>query len=138
MIKNNRQIIYFYNTLLMKLPITLSFGHFFSLTNTMFKSNPLIIISTKSWIFTSDDVLWKWEYENRKTQPDVTITHIDVRSIQFSIGDTVMILSTGEIGEIDEIIEWFSYIVKSDTLIDYYTGYELVKIPTRLINKLQD
>jgi len=38
-----------------------------------------------------------------RQQSEITITSIEVRHPSFSIGDTVMIVDTGEIGEVEKI-----------------------------------
>lgn len=70
---------------------------------------------------------------------DITITSIKVSMPEFSIWDTVMIVDTGETGEIE-----FIY-TKDDSVRIIWNGKysfakinNLVKIPTFLINKLQD
>lgn len=139
----------------MKLPMTLSFREFYQLTNKMFLSNKYIVLDTDVWLFTRwnevDDFIYKsWKLNDPNSK--ITIISIEVRLPQFSIGDTVMIVDTGEIGYIwiiDETIAfiykklwpinsyWYYQLDRSDRIADLDTR-NLVKIPYDLLHKLQD
>lgn len=116
----------------MKLPKTLDYQKFIILSECMFESNHLIFIKTNIWSFWS-----KEELKRRYTKWEVTITSIEVRLPQFSIGDTVMIVDTGEIGK----LLWYDPCDMRRSM----TGSEecvlerrLVKIPTDLLTLLQE
>lgn len=127
----------------MKLPITLSFDKFVSLTRAMFISNRYIEINIAAiskwwtrldWCMSSINDLDEMNWRN-----EITITSIEVRLPQFSIGDTVMIVDTGEIGEIE-----FQYKGNWQFRIfwEWWTKFRfsenLVKIDTSLLPLLQD
>lgn len=122
----------------MKLPKTLPFDIFVSLIRTMFISNRYIEINISAiskwwtridWCMSSINDLDEMNWRN-----EITITSIEVRLPQFSIGDTVMIVDTGEIGEISKIDDvWAIWVCWSD-----FYQHELVKIPTDLLPLLQD
>ena len=120
----------------MKLPITISFDKFVSLTEIMFDSNYWLVINTNFGIFLNYDASWEWWHENKKSKPKVTITSIEVRLPQFSIWDTVMIVDTGEIGIILKESFWDSVVLEDWTYIDSIS--KLVKIPSDLLPLLQD
>jgi hypothetical protein len=130
----------------MKLPITLSFDDFISLTTTMFESNPLILVKTDMWSFWSRE-----ELKRRYTKWDVTITSIKVRKPQLSIWDTVMIVDTWETGYIwaynwyEDTWSIYSSIEKNsfgmismDNHIGSLSKEDIAKIPPSLLDKLQD
>jgi len=121
----------------MKLHKTLSYYDYFNLTWTMFVSNPHLML----------DIDWYWTVSiiNRKSSNislqqlwEVTITSIEVRLPSFNIGDTVMIVDTGEIGEIEDITLDDLVYVPVKYWYYYHKIYEIVKIPSDLIPLLQD
>lgn len=124
----------------MKLPITLQFDKFISLTETMFESNPNIIIQCLLYDNHNDEHIpttikdvyaLSYIYWHRS----VTITSIEVRLPQSSIGDVVMIVDTGEIGKVRWLDkDWTIWI---ENFWDK-KPYELVKIPTDLFPLLKD
>lgn len=132
----------------MKLPITLNYDDFHNLTISMFESNNGVIFWVE-WYPNMDVFNFDSRLSHVRPWP-VTITSIEVRLPQFSIGDTVMIVDTGEIGYIWKWWwEWIVYIYKTpwerwdndifdDDWIWWVYREELVKIPTDLLPILQD
>lgn len=124
----------------MKLPKTLPFDKFVSLTKTMFESNPLIVVWTTQWVIKS---LSDLDIEDSMLCHNLfskwcTITSIEVRLPQFSIWDTVMIVDTGEIWEIIEKDDEEVYISFSENNGGYSPYSQLVKIHTDLLPILQN
>ncbi len=104
----------------------------------MFESNPLIVVKTQfDWDFESKGDLESYASMVSHYESNVTITSIEVRLPQFSIGDTVMIVDTGEIGEIkfESLWEFLIYNWETHTWV---SPQQIVKIPQDLLHKLQD
>lgn len=138
----------------MKLPITLSERDFFHLAKAMYESNNNIHIrielSNNSgersiyhlWNINQLYSIYWWD--------KITITSIEVRLPQFSIGDTVMIVDTGEIAKIyqeddikmEAINEsnnmFFVWSHNENEFYWYFHASQLVKIPTDLLPILQN
>ena len=71
----------------MKLPIILKFKEFRKFFDETTFSNRYLQISTDRWSWSFWDVRWFWMLNMDEM---ITITSIEVRLPQFSIGDTVM------------------------------------------------
>lgn len=131
----------------MKLPITLSFDDFVSLTKTMFISNRYIEINisviSKWWTELDWCVSSINDLDEMKWRNEITINSIKVSIPSFSIWDTVMIVDTGEVGYIYSIY-WDRVSIYSTPnkpthrqLLAVTWICNIVKIPSDLLPILQ-
>ncbi len=127
----------------MKLPITLSYDDFISLTTTMLDSNPHIVISVEwHWLMTINSK-YTIKYSAREDEY-VTITSIEVTQPVFNVWDTVMIVDTdNDIHKVWDIkvikkVDWNICRFKWKNYLFWSYFNQLVKIPHDLLHKLQD
>ena len=112
-----------------------------------FSNNNLCVTIDDERFYRYSDIL---SYSKKYNRKFMTITSIEVRFPQFSIGDTVMIVDTGEIAKIyqeDEIkMEainklnnmFFVWSHDENEFYWYFHSNQLVKIPQDLLPLLQD
>ena len=120
----------------MKLPITLWYNDFIDLVDTMFLSNWNLIVDTNFWKIESYDWYAFFDSKYMDHKPDITINSIKISMPSFSIWDTVMIVDTGEIGEIKSIAPWWNIILMWS--IFWKEPSKLVKIDLSLLPLLKD
>lgn len=123
----------------MKLPKTLNYNDFINLVDRMFNSNKNLFVGTNLWMIDSLNSYIRFDEVYMYEKPDITIISIKVSIPSFSIGDTVMIVDTGEIGEIKyQHKENWQFEIIWDWRERYSFSENLVKIPTDLLPILQD